>query len=299
MEVASKQVVLITGINGFTGLYLEKFFLNKGFKVYGTTKTKTNNKNHFVCNITNKEDIKKVFNNIQTPNYIIHTAAISFVAGDDQANMYNVNVFGTLNLLDVVIENKINPTKILIVSSAAVYGNIAETLSEDMCPSPVNHYGNSKLVMENMTKAYFSCLNIIITRPFNYTGLGQSSNFLVPKIVSHFKSKAPVIELGNIDVYREFNDVDYVVSCYEKLLFSNVKSDIINVCSGHALNIRRIIDIMETYAGYKIKVKVNPKFVRKNEIEILKGFTNKLITVIGDFSSEYGIEYTLKKMYNN
>jgi nucleoside-diphosphate-sugar epimerase len=298
MEDLSKKVVFITGINGFTGIHLENFFLNKGWIVYGTTYAETENENHFVCDITNKSQIKSVFNKIQHLNFIIHTAAISFVAGDNQNDMYNVNVFGTLNLLDVIIESGLNPDKVLIASSAAVYGNIGETLSEDMCPKPVNHYGNSKLVMENMTKAYFPKLNIIITRPFNYTGVGQSDDFLVPKITSHFKSKSPSIELGNIDVFREFNDVDYLTNCYYNLLVSDYISEIVNVCSGKTNNIKEILLGLEKISKHKMNVEINPKFIRHNEIRTLRGSVEKLNGMIC-LPSDNNLMEVLKKMYFN
>lgn len=294
----SKKIVFITGINGFTGIHLENLFLNKGWLVYGTTYAETENPNHFVCDITNKNQIKNVFSKIQNPIYIIHTAAISFVAGENQNDMYNVNVFGTLNLLDVIIESGLNPDKVLIASSAAVYGNIGETLSEDMCPKPVNHYGNSKLVMENMTKTYFSKLSIIITRPFNYTGVGQSDDFLVPKIVSHFKNKSPIIELGNIDVFREFNDVSYLTSCYYNLLISDYNSEIVNVCSGKTSNIKEILLGLEKISNHKINVMINPKFIRHNEIRTLKGSVEKLNGVIC-LPSDNNLIEVLKKMYFN
>lgn len=298
MEAPSKKKVFITGINGFTGVHLEKYLLEKGFEVFGTTLRKTENPRHLPCDILEEDALSDILKTIK-PEYIVHLAAVSFVASKDEQNIYNVNIFGTLNLLKAVDKLDYIPSKILIASSAAVYGNIEGELHETLCPQPVNHYGNSKLVMENMTKAYFNKQNIILTRPFNYTGIGQESHFLVPKIISHFKEKKLDIALGNIDVYREFNDVDYVIECYSKLLLSNLKSDIINVCSGKALNIKHIISTMENLANYKINVSINLEFIRKNEIKILIGSNKKLISVIGDFSSNYNIENTLKKIYTH
>ncbi|WP_271783969.1 GDP-mannose 4,6-dehydratase [Aquimarina algiphila] len=296
MEGLSKKKIFITGISGFTGKHLEDFYKREGYSVFGTTYSKSENDNHFSCDITNKNQIIGVFNTLK-PDYIIHTAAISFVAGDNQNEMYGVNVFGTLNLLEALLECQINPQKILIASSAAVYGNIGDILSEDMCPQPVNHYGNSKLAMENMVKNYFSKLNIVITRPFNYTGIGQAEIFLIPKIISHYKNKSSEIELGNINVFREFNDIDYLTNCYYKLLLSDVKSEVINVCSAKTSSISEILSYMEEITDYKIKTKINPKFIRKNEIKSLKGSTQKLYSIIDDFSSRYSMKKTLEKMY--
>lgn len=296
MEVLSKEKILITGINGFTGVHLEKHLLKKGFEVYGTTLRETGNPRHFSCDISNEEALFDILKTIK-PKCIIHLAAISFVASKNKQNIYNVNIFGTINLLEAIHKLNYIPNKILIASSAAVYGNIEGELDESMCPKPVNHYGNSKLVMENMVKAYFDKQNIIITRPFNYTGIGQESHFLIPKIISHFKEKKTEIALGNIDVYREFNDIDYVIECYTKLMTSNLRSETINVCSRKTVNIKHIISVMEKIANYKINVTVNPEFVRKNEIKMLRGSNKKLISVIGDFSEKYKIKNTLTKMF--
>ena len=295
MEGLIKNKILITGITGFTGKHLEAFYQRKDYDVYGTTFSISENPNHFLCDITKKEEIKSLLKEVN-PDYIIHTAAISFVAGDNQNQMYNVNVFGTLNLLDSIVESQINPKKIIIASSATVYGGIAPILSEDMCPAPVNHYGNSKLAMENMVKNYFNNLHIIITRPFNYTGIGQTENFLIPKIVKHFKEKAEFIELGNTKVYREFNDVNFVVKCYDQLLLSSVSSVIVNVCSSRTYSIGYIISCLEEITKHSIKVRVNQKYVRKNEIESLKGSSKKLRDIIQDVSKDYSLKETLEKM---
>lgn len=296
MEVLSKKIVFITGISGFTGIQLEKHLINMGFEVYGTTLRNSNNPKHFFCDILKEKSLYHILKTIR-PNYIVHLAAISFVASQNKENIYSVNIIGTLNLCEAISKLDYIPNKILIASSAAVYGNIEGELDETMCPQPVNHYGNSKLVMENMVKPYFNKQNIIITRPFNYTGIGQESHFLVPKIVSHFKDKKLNISLGNIDVYREFNDVDFVVDCYAKLLNADLRSEVVNVCSGKAINIKHIISIMESLGNYKMSIDINPQFVRKNEIKILKGSNKKLFSVIGDISKDYLIDTTLKKMY--
>lgn len=298
MEGVSNKRVFITGITGFTGRHLEKYLSSIGFVVFGTTMTEPTKDNHFYCDILNKASLLEVLSEVK-PDYIIHLAAISFVASKNVQKIYEVNIFGTLNLIEAIEKLDFIPQKFLIASSAAVYGNIEGELSEENCPQPVNHYGNSKLVMENMVKPYFDRLNIIIVRPFNYTGIGQESRFLIPKIVSHFKDNKEEIELGNINVFREFNDVNFVVRCYAKLLISTVKSETLNISTGNVFNIKKILEIMEDISGYKIKVVINPQFVRKNEIKLLKGSPKKLYTLLDGFVNEYKIDETLLEMYNS
>jgi nucleoside-diphosphate-sugar epimerase len=112
--------------------------------------------------------------------------------------VYDINFFGTLNILDALVELGQRPAKIVLASSANVYGNPpVEVIDESVCPMPVNHYAISKLAMEFMARTYFDRLNILITRPFNYTGVGQGDNFLIPKIVRHYQEGKTEIELGN------------------------------------------------------------------------------------------------------
>lgn len=296
MAGPSKTKIFITGITGFTGKHIEHYLINKGFSVYGTTLSEPNNTNHFHCDILDEESLFNLINKIR-PDYIIHLAAVSFTAAEDQNKIYDINIFGTLNLLNAIKSLNYTPLKILIASTASVYGNIEGELDESVCPKPVNHYGNSKLAMENMTKAYFDKMNIIIVRPFNYTGVGQEDHFLIPKIVSHYKSKRKVIELGNINVYREFNGIEFVIETYYNLLVSDIKSETFNVCTGRVYNIKSILSILNVLAGYEIKIKINPKFIRENEIQILKGSPEKLFEHIGKPTQNFELEMTLKKMF--
>ncbi len=288
--------VLITGINGFTGIHLEKYLIGQGFDVYGTVITKAKQKNHIQCDITKKEQVANVLSSV-VPDYVIHIAAISFVGESNASLIYDVNVIGTENILQSLVDNGIKPKKVILASSATVYGNQGkEVLDESMCPQPVNHYGCSKLSMEHMASNYFNTFDIIVTRPFNYTGVGQESHFLIPKIVDHFKAGKKEIELGNIHVAREFNDINYVIDVYHKLLHSDAKSTIVNLSSNNPIKLLDVIESMQKIAEYEIEIKINPAFVRPNEIKSLAGSTAKLTTLIGNIESKE-FEDTLKDMF--
>ena len=289
--------VLITGINGFTGVHLEKYLSQQGFDVFGTVIDIPERENHFQCDITHKREVKNIISNIR-PDYVVHIAAVSFVGESNASLIYDVNVVGTENILQVLVDENIIPKKVIVASSATVYGNQGrEILDESMCPKPVNHYGASKLAMEHMTANYFKYFDIVIARPFNYTGVGQAEDFLIPKIVAHFKTKQKSIALGNLDVRREFNDIFYICEIYKKILLSDIKSEIVNIASNRGIKLLDVIDMMEKIAGYKIAVEVNPAFVRKNEIPTLTGSTKKLVSCLEE-TAQKPFADTLKNMYD-
>jgi len=287
--------VLITGIDSFTGFYLSSFLENFGYDVYGTSLFEASSKK-FKCDITLKDDVIKVLHEVK-PKYLIHLSGISFAAHGVMEDFYKVNTIGTINILDAFLELGLSPKKVVLASSATVYGNQGlEVLDESLCPKPANHYGASKYAMESLARGYFEKLPIIITRPFNYTGVGQPDHFLIPKIVKHFREKSSTIELGNIDVSREFNDVGYVCEIYKRLLECEAKGEVVNLCSGRGTKLLDVIEMMDEISGYKISVAVNPEFVRKDEIKSLTGSTKKLFEIIGE-TKHKEFKCTLKDMF--
>ena len=280
LDTASKRV-LIFGIDGFTGNHLSAYLQNAGYDVYGTSYSGTSGKT-FKVDITYKADIDTVLKEV-VPDFIIVLSGISFPAHGHNEDFYAINTIGAINILDVLIHLNQNPKKIIMASSATVYGNQGvEVLDETLCPKPTNHYGASKYAMESLSRNYFEKLNIIIARPFNYTGINQEDNFLIPKIIKHFKEMKQTIELGNIDVSREFNDVGYVCEIYKKLLESSVSSEVVNLSANRGIKLLDVIDMMNEMAGYKIEVKINPDFVREGEIKTLTGSCEKLFGLIGE-----------------
>jgi len=287
--------VLITGIDGFTGVYLEDLLTKAGYDVYGLVYPKSLRKTHLICNIAELQEVMTAFRSVK-PDYVIHLAGISFVPHSNVKQMYDINFFGSLNILDALLETGVTPDKIVLASSANVYGNPSvEVIDETVCPVPVNHYANSKLAMEFMARNYFGQLKIVITRPFNYTGIGQGGQFLIPKIVAHFKDRKKEIELGNLDVVRDLSDVRFVAKVYQKLMECSATSEIVNICSGKGISLLEIIDTMNKMAGYEIKAVINPLFVRINEVKTLIGSSRKLISLIGE-QRNYPFEETLKWM---
>lgn len=292
-----KPVVLVTGAGGFTGRYLVPALRTKGYGVVGLGEGASSADRDLACNLTDAAAVRAAVGDAQ-PTHVVHLAALAFVGHGDARAFYDVNLFGTLNLLEALAALPQTPRKVLLASSANVYGTPGiEVIDESVCPAPVNHYACSKLAMEHMARTWFDKLPIVMTRPFNYTAVGQDEKFLIPKIVSHFKRRAPKIELGNLDVSRDFSDVRDVVDAYVGLLESDARSDVFNVCSGKAVALRSVLDIMARVTGHAMEVEVNPAFVRPNEIPVLRGSHGKLTKAIG-FAPRYALDDTLAWMLN-
>jgi nucleoside-diphosphate-sugar epimerase len=265
-----KQKILLTGAAGFTGLFFKSAAEAAGHTVWPLT-----------ADLTDKAAVAAEVAQAQ-PTAVVHLAAISFVGHADDAAFYSVNVLGTVNLLAALAALPVTPTKVLVASSANVYGNCdASPITEAQPPAPVNHYATSKLAMEHMALTYADRLPVVITRPFNYTGPGQAPQFLIPKLVSHFARRADRIELGNLHVEREFNDVRMVCAAYLGLLAHGQPGQVYNVCSGEPHTLQHVLATLEGITGHHMAVDVNPAFVRANEVHRLCGSPAKLLACVG------------------
>jgi GDP-6-deoxy-D-talose 4-dehydrogenase len=263
--------MLVTGADGFTGVHLVKQARKAGYEVY-----------EFNADLTNPIALQKQVNEAQ-PEVIVHLAAISFVGHSKASAFYDVNVIGTLNLLDALLKLPHPPKRVLLASSANVYGNCEQLpIAETQTPAPLNHYAMSKLAMEYLAKTYTDRLPLFFVRPFNYTGSGQAESFVIPKIVSHFKRLAPSIELGNLYVEREYNDVRMVTDAYLKLLDKAVVGETYNICSGETYTLQQVIATLTALTGHELDVLVNPDFVRANELHRLCGDASVLNQTIGE-----------------
>jgi nucleoside-diphosphate-sugar epimerase len=240
--------------------------------------------------------VAKVVEEVQ-PDVVAHLAGIAFVAHVNAEQIYRVNVVGTRNLLEALADARHKASSVLLASSANIYGNAEVPVIDEGVPAaPANDYAVSKLAMEHMARLWMDRLPITIARPFNYTGLGQTENFLLPKIVAHFRKHAPRIELGNLAIARDFSDVRMVARSYRRLLAAAPAGEAFNVCSGQSHSLASLIDMMADIAGYRIDVQVNPAFVRANDVLTLVGSNAKLRAVIGEVE-QTPLAGTLRWMY--
>ena len=262
--------ILVTGAEGFTGLHFVRQARAAGHELV-----------EFTANLTDPAAVKSQVAEA-APEAVIHLAAISFVGHSLASAFYDVNVVGTLNLLDALQGLAQAPRQILLASSANVYGNCDQSpIAETQAPAPVNHYAMSKLSMEFLAKTYADKLPLFFVRPFNYTGPGQAASFVIPKLVAHFQRRAATVELGNLYVEREYNDVRMVCDVYLKLLERAQSGEIYNICSGQTHTLGHVIEVLTELTGHRIQVQVNPDFVRANEIHRLCGSPAKLIQTLG------------------
>lgn len=271
--------VLVTGLNGFTGAHLSTALTKAGFEVHGTIKAgESADERHHVADLDDLGALRDVVGRVR-PTHVVHLAAISLVSHDDVQEIYRTNIVGTRNLLSALAESdaaRETLSVVLLASSANIYGNTdIEPIDEAQPARPANDYAVSKLAMEHMARLWSGKLPLTIVRPFNYTGIGQSLQFLIPKIVRAFAHRVPELEIGNIDVERDFSDVRDVVGAYRALLESSERGTF-NICSGRAVSLREILKLCEEFTGHSLTLRVDPALVRANEVTRLRGSNTRL-----------------------
>ena len=285
MASPSKRI-LVTGSGGFTGRHLCAHLREHGYHVVGLTDHASAGSDEIRADLTDAVAMAAAVREA-APDYVVHLAAIAFPGHAHAADIYRVNVIGSLVLLQALADAQFGRDGVLLPSTATVYANAGESLlTEDSPLAPASHYAVSKLAMEQMARLFSAALPIVVVRPFNYTGPGQREPYLVPKIVRHFAERAPYIELGNIDVERDFLDVRTVVHAYRRLLEApQSRGRTLNLCSQHGTTVRGVVRELETITGHAIEIRVNPQFVRKGEPARIVGSSQALRAVIGDLAT--------------
>lgn len=292
--------ILVTGVDGFTGRHLTALLAQQGHEVIGISHSAITApveglKASHTCDLTDAQALKDVLAMVR-PDKVAHLAAIAFVFHGIVEDIYRTNVVGTRNLLEAISTTE-GVEAVLLASSANIYGNrVSGAIDEGVAPDPINDYAVSKLAMEFVARLYQDRLPIMIARPFNYTGVGQAANFVIPKIVDHVRRGAATIELGNLDVARDFSDVRDVVQAYSALLAEpEAIGQIFNICSGEAHSLQDVISMIKDISGHDFEVTVNPAFVRQNEVKMLWGDRTRIEKMTGQRPT-HDLQDTLKWM---
>lgn len=237
------------------------------------------------------------------PDSIIHLAAQSFVprAFEDPKETLDINVFGTLNLLQALKRSKFGG-RLIYVSSGDVYGQVPESLlpvGEDRFPEPRNPYAVSKLAAEQLCLQWHRSdqMDVIIARPFNHVGPGQGRQFVLPamarQIVAIATGQQPsVLNVGDIDTTRDFTDVRDVVNAYTALLQRGSTGSVYVIGSGTERRIRDLIQGMCKLAGVSPEIRQDPARMRPADQRRMVADASRLRRDTG-WSPSISIETTL------
>jgi len=226
------------------------------------------------------------------PDYVLHLAAQSFIPASvkDPRATYEVNFFGTLNLLQTLKAGGFRG-RMLYVGSAEEYGAVRD---EDLpvvesCPlRPRTPYGVSKAAAELLCYQWTQDqgFEIVMSRPFNHLGPGQAEHFVVPdfaKQVTEIKlgRREPVLKVGAIEVTRDFTDVRDVVQAYLALMERGESGEAYNVCSGREFSIREILEELIRLAEVECRIIVDNARLRAVERKRNRGSFEKLAKCTG------------------
>jgi GDP-4-dehydro-6-deoxy-D-mannose reductase len=253
---------------------------------------------------TDITDPKALFDAVAAaePEAIYHLAAQSSVwrSWDDPAGTFAVNALGTLNLCTACTKLA-NPPRLLLVSSAEVYGRVGPgqmPVREDEPFAPATPYAASKAAAEMVgLQAWLGRgLEVVRARAFNHTGPGQPEGFVVPDLASQVARAArgdlDRITTGNIDVSRDIIDVRDVVRAYRLLLVNGKPGAAYNVCRGEAVVISDLLRRLMDIAGAEVPVWVDPDRARPADVPKHVGDPGRLKALTG-WTPHYSLDQTL------
>ena len=301
------KLVFITGIEGFVGTHLARRLSEDGYGVTGLHWTEPSGQipadlhHGDICDF---EQTKALLERTK-PDAIVHLAGLTSVATSEThiLTTHEVNTLGTLKLLEAVHQLKLG-CRVLLITSADVYGrsNLGRPLTEDDLPLPVSPYALSKLFAGEAGRFYHRAfdMDVVILRPFSHTGPGQAPNFIFPKVAQAIArieqgKRDPVIEMGNLEVRRDYTDVRDMVRAYSLALTRCKAGESYNVTSGKPVLLKESVDHLCSLAKTPVTIKSSAKQFRAHDIPILTGDSTKFQAATG-WSPEIPFTQTLSDL---
>ncbi|MCR1918778.1 GDP-mannose 4,6-dehydratase [Frisingicoccus caecimuris] len=304
---------LIVGAAGFVGSYLiQHLTTTYDWEIHAT---KLPNENLSVSdihvhdlNILNIDEIRELFTKLK-PDYIFHLAAQSSVAlsWNNPQITVDINIKGTLNILDTIRSLDGYSPKILLIGSGEEYGYILpdETpVNEQVTPRPGNIYAATKACQNMLGNIYYRAygMQLIMVRAFNHIGPNQTSVFVASdfcKQVAEIEAgkKKPILHVGNLSAKRDFTDVRDVVRAYGILIQHGKAGETYNIGSGHAISIQELLNVILSLSTAKILVSTDPARLRPSDIPVIEADITKLQDSI-NWHPEISLKQTLLETLN-
>ena len=228
------------------------------------------------------------------PTALVHLAAVAALqeARLDPERTFRINLTGTMNLAAAVMQEA-PEARFLFVGTSEVYGGTFRTrttaLDETALLDPTNPYAASKaaadLLIGQMAR---DGLRSVRLRPFNHTGPGQSTAFVVPAFAAQVARieaglQPPVLQVGNLDALRDFLDVRDVVDAYVRAIFAPdlARGQVLNIASGVPQRIGDALDGLRALARCEIRIEPDPARMRPNDTPLAIGDATRARAALG------------------
>ena len=269
---------LVTGGSGFVGRHLKDYLVSMGDDATLLDPT---------VDIANEEALSHAMDSLPSGSIetIYHLAALANVGESfgSSHEVFRVNVMGTLNLLEAA--RRVFPgARIIIVSSSEVYGRVSPNLlpvDEDSPLAPLSPYAASKAAAEQVAMQAFRAYGqrVIIARPFNHIGPGQSDSYVVSALAKRVllaqRGGIGSIRVGNLESRRDFTDVRDVVRAYRQMAEVGVAGKVYNVCSGQSVSISWLAGRIIRLAGAEVVLERDPRLARDVEVSDIYGDSSR------------------------
>ncbi len=304
--------ILVTGCWGFVGRFVVELLQSRGYEVWGTdirdSQKDFPGKECVIGDLLDERTVTLLLD-VADPDAIIHLAGQSSarLSFDEPHRTIRSNILPCLYILDLLRTRSLR-TRLLAVGSAEEYGPLdagAMPIKEDCPTHPVSPYALSKAMQNECCRSYHSLYNVdvIITRSFNHTGPGQTDTFVLGSIARQIAEieeglREPVIEIGNLEVRRDFLDVRDVGEAYLSLLEKGKSGEVYNVCSGKAYNLHELLDQLCRFASMDVELRVTKDRLRPVDTPELRGDPGKIHGDTG-WAPRIPIEKTLQALLDH
>ncbi len=282
--------VLILGINGFIGTHFAEYVasnhLYKRYEFIGIDKNIDQKSTDGIfqyrqLDLLSPDSMNKLLQEVR-PDYLMNFAGI--FGSTKYENLIEINVGITRSIFEGIHANTLSIKNMLLIGSAAEYGNVtALPVRETTGLNPINDYGLSK-VFQYYTAKYFNYIYTIpysLARIFNVFGKGLSADLSIGFFLKQIESAqdGDSIIAGNIDTKRDFLDISTVAAHLWKILLSGKPNEVYNVCSGHSVTIRSILEKMINESGKTLSISIDQSRIKKFDIMDMYGDNSKLLSI--------------------
>lgn len=307
---------LITGITGFAGSHMAEFLLHEGFEVYGIARWRSNKSNIeslngkiqlFEADLMDSHSLDKIFLDVR-PDYVFHLAAQSFVPASwtSPSVTLETNVVGTANLFEAIRKSNIDPA-IQIACSSEEYGLVKKDevpVKETNPLRPMSPYAVSKVATDYLGYQYHQSYNmrIVRTRGFNHTGPRRGEVFVTSTFAKQIamiekRMQEPVLYVGDLTPRRDWTDVRDMVRGYLLAAQKGEPGEVYNICSGNAIKVGDMLEILLGLSSVKVTVKQDPERMRPSDVPVLQGDCSAFEAVTG-WKPEIPFEKTMEDLLN-